>query len=78
LIPVFFVYGIGQGLVQPTLITTVTGSAGVSGEDAGSAVGLFLTTAQSAIAPGVAGIGDGHALFPALGSADGEPATSGR
>lgn len=34
------------------------GSTGTTGEDAGSAVGLFLTTAQSAIALGVASIGD--------------------
>lgn len=58
LIPIFFVYGLGQGLAQPALINTVIGSAGVTGDDAGSAVGLFLTTAQSAIALGVAAIGD--------------------
>jgi hypothetical protein len=40
------------------LINTVIGGAGVTGEDAGSAVGLFLTTAQSVIALGVAAIGD--------------------
>jgi MFS family permease len=58
LVPIFFVYGLGQGLGQPALINTVIGGAGVTGEDAGSAVGLFLTTAQSAIALGVAAIGD--------------------
>jgi EmrB/QacA subfamily drug resistance transporter len=58
LVAIFLVYGLGQGLAQPALINTVTGSARVTGEDAGSAVGLFLTTAQSAIALGVAGIGD--------------------
>ena len=58
LIAIFLVYGLGQGLAQPALINTVIGSAGVTGEDAGSAVGLFLTTAQSAIALGVAAIGD--------------------
>jgi hypothetical protein len=43
------------------LINTVIGGAGVTGvtgDDAGSAVGLFLTTAQSVIALGVAAIGD--------------------
>jgi EmrB/QacA subfamily drug resistance transporter len=58
LVPIFFVYGLGQGLAQPALINTVIGGAGVTGEDAGSAVGLFLTTAQSVIALGVAAIGD--------------------
>ena len=54
----FLVYGVGQGLVQPSLINTVVGSSGVSGEDAlRSAAGLFLTTAQSSIALGVAAIG---------------------
>ena len=58
LVAIFLVYGLGQGLAQPALITTVIGSTGTTGEDAGSAVGLFLTTAQSAIALGVASIGD--------------------
>jgi hypothetical protein len=58
LVVIFLVYGLGQGLAQPALINTVIGSAGVTGEDAGSAVGLFLTTAQSVIALGVAAIGD--------------------
>jgi MFS family permease len=58
LLPIFFVYGLGQGLAQSALINTVIGGAGVTGEDAGSAVGLFLTTAQSVIALGVAAIGD--------------------
>ena len=58
LLPIFFLYGLGQGLAQPALINTVIGGAGVTGEDAGSAVGLFLTTAQSVIALGVAAIGD--------------------
>jgi hypothetical protein len=43
----------------------VIGSSGVSGEDAGSAAGLLLTTAQSAIALGVAAIGD--VFFARLG-----------
>jgi EmrB/QacA subfamily drug resistance transporter len=58
LMAIFLVYGLGQGLAQPALINTVVGSSGVTGEDAGSAVGLFLTTAQSVIALGVAVIGD--------------------
>ena len=63
--PLFLLYGLGQGLAQPALINTVVGSAGVSGEDAGSAAGLFLTTAQSSIAFGVAAIGD--VFFARLG-----------
>jgi nitrate/nitrite transporter NarK len=39
LVPIFFVYGLGQGLAQPALINTVIGGAGVTGDDAGSAVG---------------------------------------
>ena len=58
LVAIFLVYGLGQGLAQPALITTVIGSTGTTGEDAGAAVGLFLTTAQSAIALGIASIGD--------------------
>jgi len=58
LVLLFLIYGLGQGLAQPALINTVVGSAGVSAEDAGSAAGLFLTTAQSALALGVAAIGD--------------------
>jgi EmrB/QacA subfamily drug resistance transporter len=58
LVLIFLVYGLGQGLAQPALINTVIGSSGVTGDDAGSAVGLFLTTAQSVIALGVAAIGD--------------------
>ena len=41
LILIFLVYGLGQGLAQPALINTVIGSAGVTGEDAGSAVGTL-------------------------------------
>lgn len=65
LVPLFLLYGLGQGLAQPALINTVVGSSGVSGEDAGAAAGLFLTTAQSAIALGVAAIGD--VFFTRLG-----------
>jgi EmrB/QacA subfamily drug resistance transporter len=58
LVPIFFVYGLGQGLAQPALISTVIGGAAIAEEDAGSASGLFLTVAQSVIALGVAAIGD--------------------
>jgi predicted MFS family arabinose efflux permease len=64
-VPLFLIYGLGQGLAQPALINAVVGSAGVSAEDAGSAAGLFLTTAQSSIALGVAAIGD--VFFSRLG-----------
>jgi hypothetical protein len=47
-------------------VNTVVGSSGVSGEDAGSAAGLFLTTAQSSIALGVAVIGG--VFFSRLGT----------
>ena len=66
LVPLFLIYGLGQGLAQPALINTVVGGAGVSGADAGSAAGLFLTTAQSSIALGVAAIGD--VFFARLGN----------
>ncbi len=64
--PTFLLYGLGQGLTQPSLINTVIGRAGVTGEDAGSAVGLFLTTAQAVIALGIAVIGD--VFFACLGN----------
>jgi predicted MFS family arabinose efflux permease len=66
LVVLFLLYGLGQGLAQPALINTVVGSSGVSGEDAGSAAGLFLTTAQSSIALGVAAIGG--VFFSRLGT----------
>jgi len=65
LVPLFLLYGLGQGLAQPALITTVIGSSGVANEDAGAVVGLFLTTAQAVIALGVAAIGD--VFFARLG-----------
>ncbi len=61
------VYGIGQGLTQPALINIVIGGSGIRPDDTGSAVGLFLTTAQSCIAFGVAAIGD--VFFGRLGPA---------
>jgi EmrB/QacA subfamily drug resistance transporter len=63
----FAVYGAGQGLTQPALINTVIGGSGIGAADTGSAVGLFLTTAQSCIAFGVAAIGD--IFFARLGPA---------
>jgi predicted MFS family arabinose efflux permease len=61
------VYGVGQGLAQPALINIVIGSSGIGGNDTGAAVGLFLTTAQSYIALGVAVLGD--IFFWRLGNA---------
>jgi EmrB/QacA subfamily drug resistance transporter len=63
----FAVYGVGQGLTQPALINIVIGGGGIRPDDTGSAVGLFLTTAQSCIAFGVAAIGD--VFFARLGAA---------
>jgi EmrB/QacA subfamily drug resistance transporter len=52
LIPVLLFYGIGQGLVMPTLVTTVL--SGVHGHDAGSAAGVLTTVQQVALSIGVA------------------------
>jgi EmrB/QacA subfamily drug resistance transporter len=52
LVPVLLIYGIGQGLVMPTLVTTVL--SGVHGHDAGSAAGVLTTVQQVALAIGVA------------------------
>ena len=65
-VPLFLVYGIGQGLAQPALINVTVGGSGVAEEDAGSVAGVFLTIAQSSIAFGVAAIGD--IFFARLGS----------
>ncbi|MFL5287071.1 MAG: MFS transporter [Rhodopila sp.] len=67
LIGLFLVYGLGQGLAQPAFIHLVTSGASVNEADAGSAAGLFLTTAQSALALGVAALGD--VFFAWLGPA---------
>ncbi|MFO1024982.1 MAG: MFS transporter [Acetobacteraceae bacterium] len=69
LVAVFLIYGLGQGFAQPGFIHLVTAGAGVSEADAGSASGLFLTTAQSSLALGVAAIGD--VFFSWLGPAPG-------
>jgi predicted MFS family arabinose efflux permease len=67
LIGLFLIYGLGQGLAQPAFIHLVTSGASVTEADAGSAAGLFLTTAQSSLALGVAAIGD--VFFAWLGPA---------
>ena len=64
-VPLFLVYGIGQGLAQPALINVIVGGSGVAEQDAGSMAGVFLTIAQSSIAFGVAAIGD--VFFTRLG-----------
>jgi MFS family permease len=76
MVPVFLVYGLGQGLAQPTLINTVVGASGVTGDDVGSAVGLFLTTAQSFVAFGVAAIGDVFFSFLSRSSGPGSYMTA--
>jgi len=63
----FLIYGLGQGLTQPALVSRVVDARGVSAEDAGAAAGLFLTTVQSSIALGVAIIG--NVFFSTLGDA---------
>jgi EmrB/QacA subfamily drug resistance transporter len=60
---VLFVYGAGQGLVMPTLTSTVL--AGVPSHDAGSASGVLTTVQQVALALGVAAIGS--VFFALLG-----------
>jgi hypothetical protein len=57
---------VGQGLTQLALINTVIGGSRIGADDAGSAVGLFLTTAQSCIAFGVAALGG--RFFASLGT----------
>jgi EmrB/QacA subfamily drug resistance transporter len=63
LAPLLFVYGTGQGLIMPTLITTVL--SGIPSRDAGSASGVLTTVQQVALALGVAGIGS--VFFAVLG-----------
>jgi EmrB/QacA subfamily drug resistance transporter len=67
LVGLFLIYGLGQGLGQPAFIHLVTSGASVTEADAGAAAGLFLTTAQSSLALGVAAIGD--VFFSWLGPA---------
>jgi EmrB/QacA subfamily drug resistance transporter len=66
IVAAFAVYGVGQGLAQPALINVAIGGSGIGADDTGSAVGLFLTTAQSCLALGVAAIGD--VFFTRLGA----------
>jgi EmrB/QacA subfamily drug resistance transporter len=67
LVPIFSLYGLGQGLAQPGLINAILGGAGLKPADAGAASGLFLTVAQSAMALGVAVLG--NIFFTVLGLA---------
>ena len=55
LVPAFFVYGIGQGLVMSPLVHTVLGR--IASRDAGIAAGTMSTVQQIALALGVAVIG---------------------
>jgi len=55
LIPWLLIYGIGQGFVVPTLISTVL--SGIPSYAAGSASGVLTTVQQIAFAMGVAAIG---------------------
>jgi MFS family permease len=52
LIPLLLIYGTGQGLVMPTLISTVL--SGIPHNAAGSASGVLTTTQQVAMSTGVA------------------------
>jgi predicted MFS family arabinose efflux permease len=67
LLPVLFLYGAGQGLVMPTLVSTVL--SGVPAHDAGSASGVLSTVQQVALALGVATIGSVY--FAILGGQPG-------
>jgi MFS family permease len=64
LAPMLVVYGGGQGLVMPTLISTIL--INIHGHDAGSASGVLSTVQQASFAIGVAVIGT--VFFSALGS----------
>jgi hypothetical protein len=55
LIAGFFIYGLGEGFVLPTLVNTVL--SGIQGRDAGSIAGVFTTMQQISGAIGVAIIG---------------------
>jgi Na+/melibiose symporter-like transporter len=64
LAPVLLVYGAGQGLVMPTLVSTIL--INIHGHDAGSASGVLSTVQQASFAIGVAVIGS--VFFSVLGS----------
>ena len=51
------VYGVGQGLTLPSLVTLVVGSSRIPAADAGSASGVFAMVQQVALALGVAVVG---------------------
>jgi MFS family permease len=55
LVPALLLYGTGQGLVMPTLLSTVL--SGIPHHDAGSASGVLTTVQQVSLAMGVAVIG---------------------
>jgi EmrB/QacA subfamily drug resistance transporter len=73
LMPVLLVYGVGQGLVFPMLISTVLSR--VPAADAGSASGVLATVQQVAFSLGVAVIGS--VFFAALGAGTGAQAHAG-
>jgi EmrB/QacA subfamily drug resistance transporter len=64
LAPVLMTYGMGQGFVMPTLISTVL--INIKGHDAGSASGVLTTVQQVSFAMGVAVIGT--VFFSVLGN----------
>lgn len=61
--PALMVYGTGQGLVMPTLVSTIL--INIKGHDAGSASGVLSTVQQASFATGVAVIGT--VFFSVLG-----------
>lgn len=63
LAPVLMIYGMGQGFVMPTLISTIL--VNIKGHDAGSAAGVLSTVQQLSFASGVAVIGT--VFFTVLG-----------
>ncbi len=73
LMPVLLVYGVGQGLVFPTLITATLSR--VPSADAGSASGVLSTVQQVSFALGIAMIGS--VFFAALATGRGSQAYAG-
>ena len=63
LAPALLIYGLGQGFVMPTLISTILRN--IRSQDAGSASGVLTTVQQVSFATGVAVIGT--VFFSALG-----------
>lgn len=54
LLPVLVVYGVGQGLSMPTLISSVVSSSRIPPQEAGAAAGVFTMVQQVAYALGIA------------------------